>query len=164
MSLTSAEASTALSCSKRRRGAREGSKVYVIVLAVSNTDDSQFSPVIDRVESYSLKSSEQNRILEAIRAAACSAPRGMISIVGKVCREFHDSINSAIGLPLANQSITVREKDVLEQIAAGRSNREIADMLNITEGTVKNHVAALLSKLHLRNRTELAIKALGLRR
>jgi DNA-binding NarL/FixJ family response regulator len=58
------------------------------------------------------------------------------------------------------ESLTVREREVLHLICAGYSNREIADLLALAEGTVKNHVSNLLLKLDARDRTRAALKAL----
>lgn len=58
------------------------------------------------------------------------------------------------------EALTAREREVLHLICAGYSNREIADLLALAEGTVKNHVSNLLSKLHARDRTRAALKAL----
>jgi NarL family two-component system response regulator LiaR len=63
------------------------------------------------------------------------------------------------GSPLPLAELTEREHDVLRLIAQGRSNREIADQLHITEGTVKGHVSNILSKLHLQDRTQAALFA-----
>ncbi|GAA4705489.1 regulatory protein, luxR family [Promicromonospora umidemergens] len=58
--------------------------------------------------------------------------------------------------------LTRRERDVVALVGEGRTNREIAGMLYITEGTVKNHVSSALRKLELRDRTQLALRAVFL--
>jgi DNA-binding NarL/FixJ family response regulator len=60
----------------------------------------------------------------------------------------------------ATEALTARERDVLHLICAGYSNKEIADLLALAEGTVKNHVSNLLLKLDARDRTRAALKAL----
>jgi two-component system, NarL family, response regulator LiaR len=66
---------------------------------------------------------------------------------------------AAAGAKAQVADLTDREHDVLRLIAQGRSNREIADQLHITEGTVKGHVSNILSKLHLQDRTQAALFA-----
>jgi DNA-binding NarL/FixJ family response regulator len=58
------------------------------------------------------------------------------------------------------EALTVREREVLHLICGGYSNKEIADLLSLAEGTVKNHVSNLLVKLDARDRTRAALKAL----
>ena len=59
-----------------------------------------------------------------------------------------------------SEALTVRERELLLLICAGYSNKEIADLLSLAEGTVKNHVSNLLQKLDARDRTRAALKAL----
>jgi DNA-binding NarL/FixJ family response regulator len=56
-------------------------------------------------------------------------------------------------------ALSARELEVLRHLAAGRSNREIAAALFVTEGTVKNHVTNVLAKLDVRDRTQAALRA-----
>ena len=58
--------------------------------------------------------------------------------------------------PAADEELSSREIEVLKLLAAGASNRDIADRLVLAEGTVKNHVSNILSKLHAENRTQAA--------
>lgn len=77
---------------------------------------------------------------------------GMLSVVGKVAAEPAPA-------PAAAHDLTERELEVLRQIATGATNREIADRLVVSEGTVKNHVSSILSRLGLRDRTQAALYA-----
>lgn len=72
-----------------------------------------------------------------------------------------DRVGSPAGADRPGQELglTEREVDVLRCLALGMSNREIAEHLFVTEGTVKNHVSSLISKLNLRDRTQAALYA-----
>ena len=77
-------------------------------------------------------------------------------ITRKVVDEFSRLSAAAPQLP---EPLTGRESEVLQALAQGLSNREIADTLHITEGTVKNHVSNLLGKLQTRDRIQAVLKA-----
>jgi len=69
-------------------------------------------------------------------------------------------INRPPKLPSTHESLTEREIEVLILVAQGLTNQEIADILHISERTVRNHVGNILAKLHLANRTQAALHAL----
>jgi DNA-binding NarL/FixJ family response regulator len=76
----------------------------------------------------------------------------------KVVAEF--ARLSSIGSPgVANPLLSPREHDVLRQVARGRTNKEIASALHVTEGTVKNHLTNIFSRLGVLDRTQAALKA-----
>jgi DNA-binding NarL/FixJ family response regulator len=68
-----------------------------------------------------------------------------------------DALSSDAAMPVGQ--LTEREHDILKLLAQGTSNRQIAEKLYLTEGTVKNHMSNILSKLGVRDRTQAALKA-----
>jgi DNA-binding NarL/FixJ family response regulator len=121
-----------------------------------------FEAILAGAQAYLLKDAEECEILEAIRAAVRGEPRLSPRIAEKIIGEFRRVKGPEHAKePLEEELLTDREKAVLAGVAAGKGNREIARELKLAEGTVKNHVSTILAKLHLRSRTELAVKALS---
>ena len=73
--------------------------------------------------------------------------------------EKSDSSFESADLP---EPLTDRERTILRLLAGGYSNKEIGELLNITDGTVKNHISNLLSKLGVRDRTRAVLRAIDL--
>lgn len=100
---------------------------------------------------FLLKDSSTDQIADAIRAVAAGGmvidPRVARLAMAPVAPEMPDVL---VGL-------TATERLVAERVAAGRTNAEIAEELNLADGTVRNHVSALLRKLNQRDRTGLAL-------
>ena len=82
------------------------------------------------------------------------------SVATKVVAEFNrlSSLRGAEG-GTASTLLSMRELDVLRQVARGRTNKEIASALHVTEGTVKNHLTSIFSRLGVLDRTQAALKA-----
>ncbi len=140
---------------------QDNPETNVIVLTTFETDELVFEAILAGAKAYLLKDAEESEILEAIRAAARGEPRLSPRIAEKIIGEFRRVKTPERAESLAEQeSLTDREKEVLAGVADGKGNREIAQELKLAEGTVKNHVSAILAKLHLRSRTELAVKVL----
>jgi DNA-binding NarL/FixJ family response regulator len=143
---------------------RDNPKIRVIMLTTFENDDLIFEAILAGAQAYLLKDAEESEIVEAIRAAARGEPRLSSRVAEKIIGEFRRVKGpERAGESLGEDLLTEREKSVLSGVASGKGNREIARELKLAEGTVKNHVSTILAKLHLRSRTELAIKALSLR-
>ncbi|NJN16588.1 MAG: response regulator transcription factor [Oscillochloris sp.] len=140
-------------------------EIGVIILTTFDDDEYVFEGLKAGARGYMLKDADSSEIVAAIRAVAGGAALIQPSIARKVVAEFSrlarttspEIATPAPPSPLA-EPLTEREHDVLRAIAAGCSNREIAEQLVITEGTVKNHVSNLLAKLGVRDRTQAVIR------
>jgi DNA-binding NarL/FixJ family response regulator len=131
----------------------------VIMLTTFDDDEYVFEALRNGAVGYLLKDSPPERLFEAIRVAARGESFLQPSIAVKVVEEFaRMSHPPAIPADLP-EPLTAREREVLHLLAAGKSNREIAGALFITEGTVKNHVTEILGKLGVRDRTQAALMA-----
>jgi DNA-binding NarL/FixJ family response regulator len=142
----------------------EAPNTRIVMLTTFDTDDFVFEAIAAGAQGYLLKDAEESEILAAIRAAARGEPRLSASIASKILSEFRrvNLTRRPLTPPVSKEEpLTEREKEVLALVAAGKGNREIAREMGLAEGTVKNHVSTILAKLHLRSRTELAIRALS---
>lgn len=135
--------------------------IGVIILTTFDDDEYVIEGLKAGARGYMLKDADSSEIIAAIRIVARGEALIQPSITRKVLAEFSRLATSAPTTrpsPLA-EPLTEREMDVLHGIAAGHSNREIADQLCISEGTVKNYVSSLLAKLAVRDRTQAIIRA-----
>lgn len=125
-----------------------------ILIVTSFLDDEKVYPAIEAgAAGYLLKTSSAHEIAEAIRATY----RGERVMEPEVSNKLADRV--ANHQFLLHEDLTNREKEVLQLIAQGKSNQEIADELFITLKTVKTHVSNILSKLEVEDRTQAAIYA-----
>ena len=135
---------------------------HVIMLTTFDDDEYVFEGLRAGALGYLLKDTSSENLLNAIRAAARGESFLQPSVAAKVVSEFARLANSAPALSTPEvEPLTARERDILRLMVEGLSNREIADELVITEGTVKNHVTNILSKLGVHSRTQAALKAIG---
>jgi DNA-binding NarL/FixJ family response regulator len=132
---------------------------HVNILILTTFDDETYvsAAIESGARGYLLKDTPSEEIAAAIRAV----DRGYTHLApGMMAKVMSARVNEAkIALPSELAELTPRELEVLKLIAAGDNNREIAQKLYISEGTVKNHVTNLLSRLNLRDRTQAAIYA-----
>ncbi len=131
--------------------------VNVLVLTTFDDDNYVATAIKYGAKGYLLKDTPSEEIAAAIRAV----DRGYTHLApGLMAKVMSGKINEAeVSLPPEIAELTPRELEVLKLIATGANNREIAQELYISEGTVKNHVTNLLNRLNLRDRTQAAILA-----
>ncbi|KAM3091417.1 response regulator [Phormidesmis sp. 146-35] len=106
---------------------------------------------------YLLKDTPTDELAQAIRAIHQGYTQFGPGIVEKVIAEA--PVSKPESLPPGLTELTDREREILRSIATGASNREIAQTLHLTEGTVRNHISHILTKLDLRDRTQASIVA-----
>jgi DNA-binding NarL/FixJ family response regulator len=134
----------------------QGSESRVIVLT-SFLDDERLLPAIQAgAAGYLLKNVEPAELARAINAAARGEAVIDPTAAARLVEAFAENPNPVAVEP---ERLTRREREVLELIAAGRSNKRIALELGISEKTVKTHVGHLLAKLGVTDRTQAALRA-----
>jgi len=137
---------------------REMPQVKIVMLTVSEEDEDVFQAVKEGADGYLLKSLGRQKLLETFDGLR----RGEAAVSGvlaaRILREFRRQPPRG-QREGGQEELTAREVEVLERVAVGDSNSQIAETLSIAENTVKIHIANILSKLQLRNRVEAAVYA-----
>jgi DNA-binding NarL/FixJ family response regulator len=136
--------------------------IHIIMLTTFDDDEYVFEGLRAGAIGYLLKDTPTRKLVEAIQAAARAETFLGPSVAAKVVAEIARQAPKAPPERLV-EPLTAREVGILRLLAAGRSNREIADELVITEGTVKNHITNIFGKLGVRDRTQAVLKAQELR-
>lgn len=127
---------------------KEAPGARFIVLTTYDGDEDIYRALKAGARAYLLKGMTSEELMEAIRAVHA----GKSHIPPAIAERLAERVGS--------EELTPREFDVLEQIVNGRSNKEIAAELEITEATVKTHINSLLAKLGVTDRTQAATAAI----
>jgi DNA-binding NarL/FixJ family response regulator len=131
----------------------------VVALTTFDDDASVFEALRAGALGYLLKDAPSARLIEAIELAARGQSLLEPAVAAKVVGEFARLAPAGARDLAADHGLSEREIAVLRALARGASNKEIAIELRIAEGTVKNHVTNILSKLRVTDRTQAALKA-----
>jgi DNA-binding NarL/FixJ family response regulator len=133
--------------------------VRVVILTTFEQDDYIFGALSAGASGFLLKRTEPEALLAAIQTVAAGDSLLSPSVTRTVIRRMARQPTPEIGSSDLLEHLTRREREVLEQLACGRSNSEIAEALVIEESTVKTHVKRILMKLGLRDRIQAVIFA-----
>jgi two-component system, NarL family, nitrate/nitrite response regulator NarL len=150
--------------------------IKIVMVTVSDDISDLFEAIKRGAQGYLLKNITPSQWLEYLRAVAYDEAPMSKELAARLLLEFTGALGqsgrasaSPLGGSVKPESrasstsatpLTEREKEILERVAYGDSNREIAATLGISEHTVKNHLKNILQKLHLDNRVQLARYAL----
>ncbi|NDJ54462.1 MAG: response regulator transcription factor [Chloroflexi bacterium] len=131
-------------------------RTQVIVLTSYHEDEHVFPAIQAGALSYLLKSVKAPQLADAIRKAAIGEATLDANVASRIVQEMHRGSRDD---PDAFAELTHREMEVLQLVAQGLQNADIAEELVITIKTVRAHVSNILAKLHLQDRTQAAVYA-----
>lgn len=134
--------------------------VGIVVLTMHRQDEYVFEALRAGARAYLLKDTRSRRLLEVIRAVSRGQDVLEPEMASRLLAEFRRIAQTEV--PDANvppPDLSDQERRILQHVAAGASNRDIAEALNLAERTVKNYLSVIFQKLHVTNRTEAAIRA-----
>ena len=133
--------------------------VRVVILTTFEDDEYIFGALTAGASGFLLKRTSPERLIEAIKAVAAGDSLLSPSVTRRVIDRMAALPSGEAVLDRRVEQLTTREREVLEQLARGLSNAEIARVLVIEESTVKTHVKRVLMKLGLRDRVQAVIFA-----
>lgn len=132
--------------------------IKVLVLTTYDDDEWLFDAIRVGASGYLLKDTSREKVIEAIRGTIAGDSFIDPSVTGKLLDRI--SSNQEQPISVITSHLTTREVEVLRLVAKGLSNAEIAGILHLSEGTVRNHISAILAKLDVTDRTRAAVLAI----
>ena len=135
-----------------------GTRARVLVLTTYGLDEYVYDALKAGAAGFLLKTDPPTRLVDAVRVVAAGDALLTPEITSRLIDHFVTGVRPE-QLPSSLDKLTARERQVLERVARGDSNAEIARALYIGEGTVKTHVARILTKLAMRDRVQVVVFA-----
>jgi DNA-binding NarL/FixJ family response regulator len=143
-----------------RRIHRDSPHIGILVVTIFEDDTSVFPAIRAGARGYLLKDAEQTELLRAIQTVATGGVIFSPGIASRVLRYLADSNTATAQPPHAFDVLTARERDILELLARGLTNPEIAEQLGLTPKTVSNNISNVLLKVQATDRAKLMLMAL----
>lgn len=140
---------------------RENSQVPTIILTTFDDDQLVLQGIQAGAMGYLLKDVSLEQLTDAIRQVAAGKSLVQPAVTQRLLKGLQAMNNDFSSLEKPEE-LTDREMEILRLMATGFSNKEIANSLHVAEGTVKNHVSNILSKMGVRDRTRAVLKAFEL--
>lgn len=131
----------------------------VVILTVSEEADELGQALRDGARGYLIKNIEGDALSTAIRRAAAGEAVIDNTMTAKLVSQFRAQPKVGSGVAAERDKLTVREREIVQCLAKGESNKEIARSLDVAESTVKIHVQNILKKLNLNSRVQVAVYA-----
>jgi len=134
---------------------KENADFRVLILSMHSNEEYIIEALKSGASGYILKKSAPNELTSAIRIANSGDTYLSPAITSKVIKRFIQEAQNGETVMPSDNTPTSREREIIQLIAEGKSNKEIADTLNISFKTVKNHRSNLMEKLGLHNTAEI---------
>ena len=142
-----------------RRIKREMPHVKIVILTVSDDDHNLFEAIKSGAQGYLLKDLEPYQLYDLLESISRGEAPLSGAIAAKILKEFTRPNRGLAQEPEVIGELTEREISILQLVTEGKTNKEIASSLFISENTVKIHLRNILEKLHLKNRIQAAVYA-----
>jgi len=139
--------------------AARGVRTATLVLTTFDDDEATLAAIEAGARGYLLKDVTLERLHAAVRTLAAGGTMLAPGVTEETRRRVATKAPPDESSTGYDEAITARERQILQLLAGGYSNREIAAALHVAEGTVKNHVSNILAKMGVRDRTRAVLKA-----
>jgi DNA-binding NarL/FixJ family response regulator len=141
-----------IECTAKLRQLLPGARI--IMVTVYEDTDRIFQALRAGARGYLLKRCTPEQLVAAVREVRAGGAPMSREIASKVIASFQEPVTAAAEV----EDLSTREREILELLASGKSNKELAQHLSLTEGTVRWHLSHVYDKLHVRSRTEAVLK------
>mgnify|MGYP001210657413 FL=1 len=131
-------------------------EVKIIILTTFNDEQYAMETLKDGASGFLLKTADSKQLIRAVYSALNDGMPIHEDVTAKVIPNLMKREEEKVEIP---ENLTDRELAIIKRVGEGKTNKEIAEELFLSVGTVKNHISAILQKLELRDRTQLAIFA-----